>query len=42
MNRLTLSLALALGLASGAGAQELGRFTCERPRPWEAGALRNV
>jgi vancomycin resistance protein YoaR len=33
---------LALGLASSAGAQELGRFTCERPRPWEAGALRNV
>jgi vancomycin resistance protein YoaR len=33
---------LALGLASVAGAQELGRFTCERPRPWEAGALRNV
>jgi vancomycin resistance protein YoaR len=35
-------LTLALGLASLAGAQELGRFTCERPKPWEAGALRNV
>jgi len=37
-----LLLALALGLASVAEAQELGRFTCERPKPWEAGALRNV
>jgi vancomycin resistance protein YoaR len=42
MSRLTFLLALALGLASVAGAQELGRFTCERPKPWEAGALRNV
>jgi len=35
-------LALGLGPASAARADELARFTCERPQPWEAGALRNV
>ncbi|HTB21116.1 MAG TPA: VanW family protein [bacterium] len=35
-------LAIGMGPACAAPAEELSRFTCERPRPWEAGALRNV
>jgi vancomycin resistance protein YoaR len=34
--------ALALALCAQARAQELSRFSCERPQPWEAGALKNV
>ena len=38
-------LALALGLlalAPGLAAAELGAYSCERPKPWEPGALVNV
>lgn len=39
---LASALVLVLGPASTAASEELGRFSCERPRPWEAGALHNV
>ena len=29
-------------VATPGSADELARFTCERPKPWEAGVLRNV
>ena len=36
-------LALALAVVAGPlAARELASFSCERPRPWEAGALTNV
>ena len=31
-----------LAWATGLGAAELGAYSCERPRPWEPGALVNV
>jgi vancomycin resistance protein YoaR len=41
MRRAALLLSL-WALGGGLAASELGSFTCERPKPWEPGALVNV
>jgi vancomycin resistance protein YoaR len=41
MRPAALALAL-LALAQGLAAAELGSYSCERPKPWEPGALVNV
>jgi hypothetical protein len=42
VTRLALFLVAFAGTAARLHAAELARFSCERPRPWEAGVLRNV
>jgi len=42
VSRLALALALGACLAGPLGSAELASYSCERPKPWEAGALVNV